>query len=79
LNIGYQRKNQLVHQNGVRDKLLRGFSINKKMAVIGVTCPAYLPPYSTVFWDDKQWRAEGAIYQIMKRLHQQVRKQVKKT
>jgi len=42
------------------------------MAVIGVTCPAYLPPYSTVFWDDKQWRAEEVIDQIMNRLQQQV-------
>jgi transposase len=40
--------------------------------------PKDLPPYSTVFWHYKQWRAEGVINQIMNRLHQQVRKQVKK-
>ena len=40
--------------------------------------PKDLPPYSTVFWHYKQWRAEGIIPQIMEVLHQQVRKQVKK-
>ena len=41
--------------------------------------PKDLPPYSTVFWHYKQWRAEGIMPQIMEVLHQQVRKQVKKT
>ena len=40
--------------------------------------PKDLPPYSTVFWHYKQWRAEGIIDQIMNQLHQQVRQQVKK-
>ena len=40
--------------------------------------PKDLPPYSRVFWHYKQWRASGVIDQIMNRLHQQVRKQVKK-
>ena len=40
--------------------------------------PKDLPPYSTVFWHYKQWRAEGIIDQIMDVLHHQVRKQVKK-
>lgn len=35
--------------------------------------PKDLPPYSTVFWHYKQWRAEGIIDQIMNELHQQVR------
>ncbi|WP_228060033.1 hypothetical protein [Plectonema radiosum] len=34
------------------------------MAVIGVICPAYLPPYSTVFWHYKQWREQGIIENI---------------
>ena len=41
--------------------------------------PKDLPPYSTVFWHYKQWRAGGVIDEIMNRLHQQVRKQLKKT
>jgi transposase len=40
--------------------------------------PKDLPPYSTVFWHYKQWRASGVIDQIMNILHQQVRQQVKK-
>ena len=48
------------------------------MVVIGATYPAYLPPYSTVFWHYKQWRAEGIIEEIRDALHEQVRQQVKK-
>jgi transposase len=40
--------------------------------------PKNLPPYSTVFWHYKQWRAEGVIEEIMKTLHGQVRQQAKK-
>jgi hypothetical protein len=37
-----------------------------------------LPPYSTVFWHYKQWRAEGVLERIMTALHGQVRQHVKK-
>lgn len=40
--------------------------------------PKDLPPYSTVFWHYKQWRAEGVIEQIITTLHSEVRQQVKK-
>lgn len=40
--------------------------------------PKDLPPYSTVFWHYKQWRAEGVFDQILAVLHGQVRQQVKK-
>lgn len=40
--------------------------------------PKDLPPYSTVFWHYKQWRAEGVIEQIRDLLHGQIREQVKK-
>ena len=40
--------------------------------------PKDLPPYSTVFWHYKQWRAEGVIENMMRKLHEQVREQVKK-
>lgn len=40
--------------------------------------PKDLPPYSTVFWHYKQWRATGVLDQIMAALHAQVRAQVKK-
>jgi transposase len=40
--------------------------------------PKDLPPYSTVFWHYKQWRAQGVIDEIMDNLHHQLRQQVKK-
>lgn len=40
--------------------------------------PKDLPPYSTVFWHYKQWRAEGVIERMRDVLHGQVRQQVKK-
>ncbi|WP_228055316.1 transposase [Gloeocapsopsis crepidinum] len=53
-------------------------SISSRMVAIGKTCPAYLPPYSTVYWHYKQWRSEGVIEKLMNVLHGQVREQVKK-
>lgn len=41
--------------------------------------PKDLPPYSTVYWHYKQWRAEGALDRLMQMLHKQVRVKVKKT
>jgi transposase len=40
--------------------------------------PKDLPPYSTVFWHYKQWRADGVIDEISQVLHAQVRQSVKK-
>jgi transposase len=40
--------------------------------------PRDLPPYSTVYWHYKQWRASGTLDEIMANLHGQVRAQVKK-
>jgi transposase len=40
--------------------------------------PKDLPPYSTVFWHYKQWRAEEVIEEIRDVLHGQVRSSVKK-
>lgn len=34
-----------------------------------------LPPYSTMFWHYKHWRAEGVIEEIMTILHGKVREQ----
>jgi transposase len=38
-----------------------------------------LPPYSSVYWYYKQWRAAGVIDTLIQTLHQQVREQVKKS
>ncbi|MFN8970020.1 MAG: transposase [Pseudanabaena sp.] len=37
--------------------------------------PKDLPPYSTVYWHYKQWRASGVLREIMTALHEQVREQ----
>ena len=41
--------------------------------------PKDLPPYSTVYWHYKQWRAAGVFEELMRVLHEQVRTQVKKS
>ena len=53
-------------------------STNLRIVAIGQTYPAYLPPYSTVYWHYKQWRQQGVIEELMRVLHFQVRSQVKK-
>jgi transposase len=40
--------------------------------------PKDLPPYSTVYWHYKQWRAAGSIERLMKLLHEDIREQAKK-
>ena len=40
--------------------------------------PKDLPPYSTVYWHYKQWRAAGCIKKLMTLLHEATREQVKK-
>ena len=40
--------------------------------------PKDFPPYSTVYWRYKQWRAAGVIEKLMNTLHVQVRQEVKK-
>ena len=40
--------------------------------------PKDLPPYSTVFWYYKQWRATGVLDEIMNTLHGKVRAQAQK-
>ncbi|MEH2451472.1 MAG: transposase [Nostoc sp.] len=40
--------------------------------------PKDFPPYSTVYWYYKQWRAAGVFEELMSVLHGKVREQVKK-
>ena len=40
--------------------------------------PKDLPPYSTVFWHYKQWRANGVIQELMAALHGELRTEIKK-
>ena len=41
--------------------------------------PKDLPPYSTVYWHYKQWRAAGVMETLMATLQEQVREQVRKS
>ncbi|MDJ0573353.1 MAG: transposase [Pleurocapsa sp. MO_192.B19] len=59
-------------------KILDGILYQLKNGCNWCDLPKDLPPYSTVFWHDKQWRAEGVIENMMFTLHGRVREQVKK-
>jgi transposase len=37
--------------------------------------PKDFPPYSSVYWHYKQWRALGTIDKLMSRLHESLREQ----
>jgi transposase len=53
-------------------------SINSSVGCNWCDLPRDLPPYSTVYWHYKRWRAAGVFEQLMRILHGQVREQVKK-
>lgn len=59
-------------------QILNGIFYQLKNGCNWSDLPKDLPPYSTVFWHYKQWRAEGVIKQIMNELHQQIRLSRKK-
>jgi transposase len=59
-------------------QILNGILYQLKNGCNWCDLPRDLPPYSTVFWHYKQWRAEGVLEQIMTILHSKVRQQVKK-
>ena len=59
-------------------KLLDGIFYQLKNGCNWEDLPKDLPPYSTVYWHYKQWRAAGAVEQLMVILHRQVRQGVKK-
>jgi transposase len=59
-------------------EILNGVFYQLKNGCAWADLPKDLPPYSTVFWHYKQWRAEGAWTTIMNALHGQAREQVGK-
>jgi transposase len=59
-------------------QILEGIIYRNKNGCNWGDLPKDLPPYSTVYWHYKQWRAEGVIDQIMEQLHGQVREAAKK-
>ncbi|CAA9393329.1 hypothetical protein AVDCRST_MAG94-5511 [uncultured Leptolyngbya sp.] len=59
-------------------EILDGILYQLKNGCNWADLPKDFPPYSTVYWHYKQWRAAGSIEQLMSVLHGQVRAQVKK-
>lgn len=65
--------------NWSKREILDGILYQLKNGCNWEDLPKDLPPYSTVYWHYKQWRAAGVIEQLMQLLHEQVREQVKKS
>ena len=64
--------------NWTRREIVNGILYQLKNGCNWCDLPRDLPPYSTVYWHYKQWRAAGVIEELMRVLHQKVRHQVKK-
>lgn len=60
-------------------RILDGIFYQLKNGCNWADLPKDLPPYSTVYWHYKQWRAEGVIARIMQKLHSQLREKNRKT
>jgi transposase len=73
------QKKQTRPSNWTKRELLDGILYQLKNGCNWEDLPKDFPPYSTVYWHYKQWRAAGVIEQLMNLLHGQVRKQVKKS
>ncbi len=72
-------KKQTRSSNWTKREIIDGIFYQLKNGCHWQDLPTDFPPYSTVYWHYKQWRAEGAIEKLMMVLHSQVRQQVKKT
>src|SRR4028118_634471 len=72
------QKKQTRPPRWTKRQILDGIFYQLKNGCNWCDLPRDLPPYSTVFWHYKQWRAEGVLEQIMTILHSKVRQQVKK-
>jgi transposase len=73
------QKKQTRPSNWTKRDILNGIFYQLKNGCNGQDLPRDLPPYSTVYWHYKQWRAAGVIKKLMLLLHGQVWEQIKKT
>jgi transposase len=73
------QKKQTRPPRWTKRQILDGIFYQLKNGCNWCDLPKDLPPYSTVFWHYKQWRADGVLDRIMATLHAKVRQQVKKT
>lgn len=64
--------------NWTKREIVDGILYQLKNGCNWCDLPKDFPPYSTVYWHYKQWRAAGVIEELMNVLHQKVRQQVKK-
>ena len=71
-------KKRTRRSNWTKRDLINGIFYQLKNGCNWQDLPKDLPPYSTVYWHYKHWRAAGAIEKLMNALHGQVREQVKK-
>jgi transposase len=61
-----------------RREIIDGILYQMKNSCNWADLPKDFPPYSTVYWHDKHWRAAGSIERLLSVLHAQVREKVKK-
>ena len=73
------KKQQTRPSNWTKREIIDGILYQLKNGCNWGDLPKDLPPYSTVYWHYKQWRAAGVFEKLMDTLHQQVRQQVKKS
>jgi transposase len=64
--------------NWTKREIIDGILYQLKNGCNWEDLPKDFPPYSTVYWHYKQWRAAGVFEDLMRVLHQKVRSQVKK-
>jgi len=71
-------KKQTRPSNWTKREIFNGILYQLKNGCNWQDLPKNFPPYSTVYWHYKQWRAAGVFEELMRILHGQVREQVKK-
>jgi transposase len=65
--------------NWTKREIIDGILYQLKNGCNWQDLPKDFPPYSTVYWHYKQWRAVGVIEVLMQGLHERVGEQVKKS
>ncbi|MBW4593075.1 MAG: transposase [Brasilonema angustatum HA4187-MV1] len=72
------KKKRTRPSNWTNREILNGILYQLKNGCNWSDLPLDFPPYSTVYWHYKQWRAAGVFETLMNTLHEQVREQIKK-
>lgn len=72
------KKKQTRPSEWTKRELIDGILYQLKNGCNWCDLPKDLPPYSTVYWHYKQWRAANVIEQLMNVLHSEVREKIKK-